>query len=328
MIRKKPVPDAPAEEQDVQVETSVEPKNRAGPENADDILTINDQERGITPQDSDDVKWNYINGAYVKHMILTGVVSGIENLDSENPLVAVDYEGVQVIIPGRQMFLYDWPSGEKVPKNIRMRLGRMLGATVDFALTSVSIRSRLAFGSRKMAMLNRQSKYYRTERVKPGIRIACRVIGVGNNYLSVEAIGVDTDIEASRLSWEWFSDVNDLYSVGDLIVARVVSVYRDPDTWHYKVRLSVKEATANPDLPSLKKLMPGSSYFGVVTGVRDGLIFVRLQAGANAKTKLYHTKQIPSKLDTVSFQVRKVDEESGVALGLITRIIKRHARLR
>ena len=44
--------------------------------------------------------------------------------------------------------------------------------------------------------------------------------------------------------------------------------------------------------------------------------------------KLYHTKQIPSKLDTVSFQVRSVDEESGVAFGLITRIIRRHSKLR
>ena len=84
----------------------------------------------------------------------------------------------------------------------------------------------------------------------------------------------------------------------------------------------------NPDLPNLRKLVPGSNYYGVVTGVRDQLIFVRLQMGVNAKTKLFHTKQMPSKLDTVSFQVRDIDEENGVAFGLITRIIRRHARTR
>lgn len=62
--------------------------------------------------------------------------------------------------------------------------------------------------------------------------------------------------------------------------------------------------------------------------MNDGVIFVRLQAGANAKTKLYRTKEIPSIHDTVSFHVRRVDEDSGVAFGIITRIIKRHAKLR
>lgn len=32
--------------------------------------------------------------------------------------------------------------------------------------------------------------------------------------------------------------------------------------------------------------------------------------------------------DTVSFRVTRVDEENGIALGFITRIIKRHTRLR
>ena len=50
--------------------------------------------------------------------------------------------------------------------------------------------------------------------------------------------------------------------------------------------------------------------------------------GITGKTAMFHTKQMPSKLDTVSFQVRDVDLESGVAFGLITRIIRRHARTR
>ena len=76
----------------------------------------------------------------------------------------------------------------------------------------------------------------------------------------------------------------------------------------------VKAATENPDLPALRKLVPGSNYFGVVTGVYDRLIFVRLQAGANAKTKLYHTKQIPSKLDTVSFRFVALMKNPGLPL--------------
>ena len=44
--------------------------------------------------------------------------------------------------------------------------------------------------------------------------------------------------------------------------------------------------------------------------------------------KLYRSIDMPSRLDTVSFRVTGVDEENGIALGFITRIIKRHTRLR
>ena len=46
------------------------------------------------------------------------------------------------------------------------------------------------------------------------------------------------------------------------------------------------------------------------------------------RTKLYRSIDMPSRLDTVSFRVTGVDEENGIALGFITRIIKRHTRLR
>lgn len=333
MPRKKIDPElkAAAEQVKATAKEPVEPApKRSYPQtrSSDDILTINDQERGITPGDSDDVKWNYITGAYTRKEILTGIVSGLESLETANPVCVVDFEGVRILIPGRQMFMDEWPANERMPREFYMRFNRILGATVDFIVVGVDSRNHAAVASRKAALQQRQAKYYATGRVKPGIRIACRVIGVGNNRITVEAVGVDTTIYANALSWEWFPDVTDLYSTEDLVVARVLAVVQDEMTGEYAVRLSVKDATENPDLPNLRKLVPGSNYYGVVTGVRDQLIFVRLQMGVNAKTKLFHTKQMPSKLDTVSFQVRDIDEENGVAFGLITRIIRRHARTR
>ena len=60
------------------------------------------------------------------------------------------------------------------------------------------------------------------------------------------------------------------------------------------------------------KYTPNSNYFGVVTGVKDRVFFVRLQVGVNAKTKLYRSIDMPSRLDTVSFRVTGVDEENAV----------------
>ena len=226
------------------------------------------------------------------------------------------------------MFVEELPDESDIPKAFRMRLGRILGGTVDFVLAGVDLKNRIAVASRRNAMLLRQAKYYDTGRVKEGIRVACRVTGVGNGYINVEAIGVDAEINAGQLSWEWFADAVDLYSTGDLVVAKVMGITKDDQTGHYSVNLSVKAATDNPDLPALRRLVPRSNYYGVVTGVRDKVIFIRLQAGANAKTMTYHSREIPSKLDTVSFQVRSVNEEAGMAFGVVTRIIKKHARLR
>ena len=244
------------------------------------------------------------------------------------PIVPIDFEGLCVKIPVREMTLIEWPEDEPIPRSVRVQIGRMLGATIDFIPAGVDFKERVAIGSRKAAMLQRQKRYYASGRVKPGILMACRVLTVGNNTMMVEACGVDTEIYARNVSWEWFSDIADLHSTGDLVVARVLDVTYNEQRDTYAVNLSIKGASENPDRAALEKIVPNSNYFGVVTGVKDRVFFVRLQAGVNAKTKLYRSIDMPSRLDTVSFRVTRVDEENGIALGFITRIIKRHTRLR
>ena len=271
----------------------------------------------------------YLAGAARRQQILTGIVSsGIIQTENGLPVCPVDFEGLRILIPIREMVLTEWPEEDPIPRSVRIQIGRMLGATIDFIPAAVDIRNRAAVGSRKAAMLQRQKRYYATGRVKPGILMACRVLGVGNNTMTVEACGVDTEIYARNVSWEWFSDIADLHSTGDLVVARVMDVSYNEERDVYSVNLSIKEASENPDRAALEKITPNSNYFGVVTGVKDRVFFVRLQVGVNAKTKLYRSIDMPSRLDTVSFRVTGVDEENGIALGFITRIIKRHTRLR
>ena len=298
-------------------------------QSSEDLLELNDQERGVTREDSEDAKWGYLAGAARRQQSLTGIVStDISLTENGMPVVPIDFEGLCVKIPVREMVLSEWPDDAPIPKDVRIQIGRMLGATIDFIPAGVDIKNRAAIGSRKAAMLQRQKRYYASGRVKPGILMACRVLAVGNNTMTVEACGVDTEIYARNVSWQWFSDITDLYATGDLVVARVMDVGYNPEREVYSVSLSIKEASENPDRAALEKIVPNSNYFGVVTGVKDRVFFVRLQAGVNAKTKLYRSIDMPSRLDTVSFRVTGVDEESGIALGFITRIIKRHTRLR
>ncbi len=313
---------APAEDQSVPnepVPDAVEPVVR---HRDDDILSLSDQERGFTEDSSEDVKWNFLAGAMRRHVVLTGIISGVEYLESANPICAVDYCGIRIVIPARELFMQSWPDGEKPPKDLQIRLHRILGATVDFMLEGVDSKNHVAAGSRRRAMLRLQNRYYRTGRVKEGILVACRVIGVGGNRVSVEALGADVDISGSDVSWRWYPDVRELYSAGDIVVARVMSVAEDPDTGTFIPKLSIKAATRNPDEVAAEKLIPGSDYFGVVTGIHNRMIFLRLQAGFNIKTTSYSMKEPPHKLDTVCFHVQRISPETGMVYGIITRVIK------
>ena len=59
-VEQKATPPPPAEER------------RAARVYSDDILDITDQERGFMPEDTEDVKWNYLRGAMHRHLVLTG----------------------------------------------------------------------------------------------------------------------------------------------------------------------------------------------------------------------------------------------------------------
>lgn len=326
---KKKVTEAVEETAQETIPVEKAPAQMPRRQGSEDLLELNDLERGVTREDSEEAKWGYLAGAVRRQQILTGIVSaGMTYTENGMPIVPIDFEGLCVKIPVREMTLIEWPEDEPIPRSVRVQIGRMLGATIDFIPAGVDFKERVAIGSRKAAMLQRQKRYYASGRVKPGILMACRVLTVGNNTMMVEACGVDTEIYARNVSWEWFSDIADLHSTGDLVVARVLDVTYNEQRDTYAVNLSIKDASENPDRAALEKIVPNSNYFGVVTGVKDRVFFVRLQAGVNAKTKLYRSIDMPSRLDTVSFRVTRVDEENGIALGFITRIIKRHTRLR
>ncbi len=297
-----------------------------GARHDENILTLNDLERGFTRDAGEDVKWRYLQTAMHRRIVLTGVVSGVEYLQTPDPVCVIDCEGVRVCIPGHEMFIGDWPKGEIPPLEFRLRLSRILGATVDFIVAGVDAKNRAAVASRRAALLEAQKRYYGGGRVREGILVACRVVGVRKRSLTVEALGVETDVSAADASWEWFPEMGDLYSAGDLVVARVMSTEKDPETGTWDVRVSIREATENPGREAAKKLVENSSYFGVVTGVNDGMIFVRLQTGVNVKTPTYSTRTPPQKNDTVCFQVKAVTA-AGAVYGLVTRVIRRN-RLR
>ena len=51
---------------------------------------------------------------------------------------------------------------------------------------------------------------------------------------------------------------------------------------------------------------------------------IRLNNGVNAIAHSCYDRRTPGKKDDISFHVTRIDEEMGVAVGIITRIIKQN----
>ena len=282
----------------------------------------------ILRSEDETAKWDYLAGEARRRHILTGMVSGVEHLTGRNWVVVVDFYGIRVMIPLREMVLVEWPKGSDPVWSVLSRIRQMLGATVDFIPVGVDMEHHAMVGSRKEAMLVRQKQYYGSGRIYPGMRIKSRVIGVSENGVLLEAAGVDSSVRSRNISREWFSSATDLYGVGEEVAARVMDVKYDAVRDRYSVVLSIKDAQEKTGRKVLEKLVRGSTYLGTVTGVQDGNIYIRLQVGCNAATRLYRTQDMPERNDTVSFEVRRVDVENRMVFGVITRIIKRHTPLR
>ena len=75
---------------------------------------------------------------------------------------------------------------------------------------------------------------------------------------------------------------------------------------------------------NLKKCRVQGKYAGKVTDVYKGIVYIRLSNGVNAVAHSCYDARTPGKKDDVSFVVTRIDEERGVAVGIITRIIRRN----
>lgn len=189
--------------------------------------------------------------------------------------------------------------------------------------------SRSVVGSRREAMLRkRQTFYLDTDEmgehlIYEGRVVQARVVAVAEKVIRVEVFGVETSIVARGLSWEWIGNARDHFNVGDRILVRVLKINRT-DLEHLTIRVDARSVSATNSHDNLKKCLPQCRYAGRVTDVRNGVVFIRLNNGVNAIAHSCYDPRYPGKKDDVSFAVTRIDEEQGVAIGIITRIIKQN----
>lgn len=298
------------------------------------ILTIRSREEVETQEDREDVIWHEIHNAYRTRRILTGKLGGIEQLDNRKTVAVVDYKGFRIIIPIKEMMinLGRSPSGQEYA-DLMLRqnkiLGNMLGADIDFVVRGIDSKTRSVVASRREAMMRKRQTFYfdldaeGKYRIYEGRIVQARVIAVAEKVIRVEVFGVETSILARDLAWDWIGDAHERFSVGDEVLVRILNVRRN-SLEDLGIRADIKSTSENTDRDNLQKCRIQGKYAGKVTDVHKGVVYVRLANGVNAVAHSCYDYRMPGKKDDVSFAVTHLDVERGIALGIITRIIRQN----
>lgn len=299
------------------------------------VLTIDAREEIQTQEERDAVIWHEIQNSHRTRRILTGTLDGVEKLDSGLTLAVVNYKGFRVAIPVKEMMLEQvgkMPAGPdyvELMDRFHRILNSRLGCEIDFIVKGYDNDSHSVVASRRDAMLRKRKTFYMDvdelgkHMIYEGRVVQARVVAVAEKVIRVEVFGVETSIIARGLSWEWIGNARDHYNVGDRILVRVQKIVRT-DLEHLSIRADVRSVSTSTSRDNLKKCMPQCRYAGRVTDVRNGVVFIRLNNGVNAIAHSCYDLRTPGKMDDVSFAVTRLDEEQGVAIGIITRIIKQN----
>ena len=322
-----------SEVSEAEMEEEPTPKRKRVPKEAP-ILTIDVDGDVETEEQLAEIAWHEIRNAYRTRRILTGMLGGIEQTDNGKTVAIVEYKGYRIIIPLREMVV-NFPnnvSGDDY-KDLVVRhhklVSNMLGAEIDFLVKGIDSKTRSVVASRREAMLKKRQTFYMetdnsgTYKIYDGRIVQARVIAVAEKAIRIEAFGVECSIMARDLSWDWIGDAHDRYSVGDQIVVRILSVKRD-NIEDLSIKADVKSVSDNNKRTNLSQCRIQSKYAGKVTDVHKGVVYVRLTNGVNAVAHSCYDRRMPGKKDDVSFAVTHIDEEKGVAVGIITRIIKQN----
>lgn len=299
---------------------------------ADSILTIEAYGTVQTQENIDDIIWHEIRDAHITRKVLTGTLGGLERMENGKVFAVVHYKGFRVAIPLTEMVFLKHSNQIEYNKQMEREsklINKMLGAEIDFMIRGIDAASRSVVGSRKDAMMKKRQTFYMEKdsngvhRIYYGRIVQARIISVSEKAIRVEIFGVETTVLARDLAWYWISDARDYLAIGDTILLRILSVTRD-SIENIRVTADARSLQSDTSREVLSRCRVQSKYAGKVTDVHRGVVYMRLSNGVNAVAHSCLDHRTPGKKDDVTFVVTKLDEDWGVAVGIITRIIRQN----
>ncbi len=296
----------------------------------ENILTVSEGDIIETKKDIDNTNWHEIRNASITKKILSSVISGSERTEAGYSVGIVFYKGFRIVIPANEIIELKENDryGETKDRESRI-LDNLIGAEIDFIIKGIDDTTRSIVASRKEAMARKSKMFFidKSSNDEPKVIankvVQARVVAVSKKSVRFEIFGVETSLFARDLSHGYLLDATDKFTVGEKVLVRIDEINID-DEQNVKISIDIKCLEKNEDLENLKLCKVQGKYAGVITEIAKGVVFIRLHTGVNAIAHSCADKKHPGKNDEISFVVTHIDNERGVAVGLITKILKQN----
>jgi len=303
-------------------ENKVSPKNQSVNENR--VLKIVRREELSTEHDLVKTTLHELSNSRVTGTILSGKIAGVEKIKN-NYIAIVYYKGVKVIIPDKEMEL---PLNRDTSNiAIQRMLNSMVSSEIDFIVRGIDDESETAVASRKSAMRKkRRMFYFPTDvdaRIDIGKLVQARILSVREKSMIIEAFGVQYILPASEVDYTYITNLRDTYFVGDKVIVRINEIKYEDD-FVVTIKADIKSTKKDNSLQKLLSLNIRSSYLGTITDIRHGTIYVLLTCGVNAIAHDCTDRKTPTKGDEISFLVKQLNNDSRLAIGIITKIVRQN----
>lgn len=290
----------------------------------EDVITVH-KTAAVEMVNEEDTAWHELKNSYISRKALSGVLSSVEKMRYEehsSVMVAVaNYKGCRVVIPINEMnIVIDGKDEEKKTRQIRIA-SNMIGSEIDFIVKAIDDNNRSVVASRKDAMLQKVHDFYREAQadgeplIKEGSVVEARVVAVSDIVLRLEIFGAECFVRSLDMENAWMGDARDKYQVGDIVKVRMDKITIDADS----IRIVAEGKSISP--VDTRICTAQSKYLGTVVGESKGIYFIRLKDGVNAIAHKCEAQRMPVKNDLVKFACTRMDEESHVAIGILTGVI-------
>lgn len=255
-------------------------------------------------------------GSLRSKRILTGTIQGVETSEQTgDPRAVIYYGGFKILIPSAEAVNPPEDFRDRSKNEVyKYLITKRLGAEVDFLVKGIDPDSGIVAASRKEAMAMKRRQFY-LGKDRDGNNLLyedciaeARVISVIRAGAFVELFGVESYIPARELSYQRLIDVSSAFYPGQRVLVKVLTIDKtNPDNIH--VRLSVKQAQANPYDSVLTKFAVGSYYVGTVSVMDTNGIFVSLEGGVDCLCQ-YPKRGVPVRGSRVTVRILHINEDN------------------
>lgn len=263
------------------------------------------------PTDTEDKNWLEIQSAYQNNKIITGELTGFENLklNEKKELCGVIRLGnIKGLIPLQESGID--PQDQQAINKYRA----LSGNPIQFKVLHFDKEANIFIASRKKA--REETADITLRKIDVGFNIHCVIREVYQGHVIGDIGGIDVIIPVSELTYAWIEDLRDEYRSGDHLRVQVTEMDKEKRI----VKVSHKPLLQNPFPDCATRYMKNGEYVGTVSGVQNYGIFVNLEDGVDSLAP--HLKfQNVQKGDKVLVRVVNVDIEKEQIRAKIVRVL-------